>query len=116
MVLRWVVGVIAILITVALATLLPPVVLKWVPTWHVIIFVPLLAIVNAVIGRILKALTFPINCMTFGLVSFLINALMFWVAGTATGARMNGWGALFGSLVYAVICTPLSWAIKEKRD
>lgn len=115
-VLRWTVGVIAILITVAVSRLLPPVQLEWVPAWHVIMFVPVMAIVNAVIGPIIKLLSLPINCMTFGLFSFVINAVLFYGAGRLTGARMNVWGALFGSLVYATLCTILSWRIKERRS
>lgn len=115
--LRWVMGVIAILVTVWLAQLLrPAVMLEWRPTWEVIVFVPILAIVNSVIGSILRLLSMPITCLTFGLFSFVINALVFWIAGTATGAQMNSWGALFGSIVYAAISTALSWTIKEKRD
>jgi putative membrane protein len=116
MVLRWTAGVIALLITVWVARMLPPVRLDWVPPWHVIIFVPVLAVVNAVIGPIIKLLALPINCLTFGLFSFVINALLFWLAGVATGADMNAWGALFGSVVYAVLCTVVSWPIKESSD
>ena len=113
--LRWLVGVIAILITGVLAHALG-LRLDWDPRWHVIIFVPVLAVINTVIGPILRLLSVPINCLTFGLFSVVINALLFWLAGHATGAQMNVWGALFGSIVYAVLSTVMSWPIKEKRD
>ena len=116
MVLRWTAGVIAILVTIWLARMLPPVKLTWRPEWHVIIFVPVLAIINAVIGPVLKLLSLPINCMTFGLFSFVLNALLFWAAGYATGANMNCWGALFGSVVYAILSTVMSWPIKDRRE
>lgn len=113
--LRWLVGVIAILITGILAHALG-IGLDWKPQWHVIIFVPVLAIINTVIGPVLRLLSLPISCLTFGLFSFVINALLFYLAGHATGAQMNVWGALFGSVVFAVLSTVLSWPIKEKRD
>lgn len=113
--LRWLVGVIAILITGIMAHALG-LKLDWEPPWRVIIFVPVLAIINVVIGPVLRLLSLPINCVTFGLFSFAINALLFWGAGRATGAQMDIWGALFGSLVYALLSTVLSWPIKEKRD
>ena len=115
-VLRWTVGVIAILITVWIAQMIPPVVLEWKQAWRVIIFVPLLAVVNTVVGPILELLSLPINCLTFGLFSFIVNALLFWAAGQATGAVMNAWGALFGSMVYAMLSTVMSWPIKERRS
>lgn len=115
MVLRWIVGVIALLITVWVARMLPPVRLEWVPPWHVIVFVPVLAIINAIIGPVIKLLALPINCLTFGLFSFVVNALLFWGAGQATGAQMNVWGAVFGSAVYGTLSTVLSWPIKERR-
>ena len=111
-VLRWLAGVFAILITIWVANTLK-ISLIWDPAWRVIIFVPVLAVVNAVIGPIIKLLALPINCCTFGLFSFLVNALLFWGAGYATGATMNIWGALFGSVVYAALSTVLSWPIKE---
>lgn len=114
-VMRWLVGVISILITGVLAHAIG-LTLEWEPPWRVIIFVPVLAVVNAIIGPVLHLLSLPINCLTFGLFSFVVNALLFWGAGQATGATMNAWGALFGSLVYAVLSTVLSWPIKEKQD
>ncbi len=115
LILRWLVGVIAILFTGILSHALG-LRLEWEPPWHVIIFVPVLAVINAVIGPVIKLFSLPINCLTFGLFSFVINALLFWLAGRATGAQMDVWGAMFGSLVYAVLSTLLSWPLKEKRD
>lgn len=116
LVLRWAAGVVAILVTIWLSHMVPPIKLTWVPEWRVIIFVPVLAIINAVIGPILKLLSLPINCLTFGLFSFVINALLFWAAGHATGAQMNVGGALFGTVVYAVLSTVMSWPLKERRE
>jgi len=113
--LRWLVGVIAILITGILAHALG-IGLSWKPPWHVILFVPILAIINTIIGPVLRLLSLPISCITFGLFSFVINALLFYLAGLATGGQMGAGGALFGSVVYAVLSTILSWPIKEKRD
>lgn len=116
MVLRWTVGVIAILLTVWIAHMIPPVQLEWKEAWRVVVFVPLLAVVNVVVGPILKLIGLPFNCCTFGLFSFVINALLFWAAGQATGAQMNVWGALFGSVVYATLSTAMSWSVKGRRE
>lgn len=115
-ILRWVAGLFAILITIWAAHQIPPVKLTWVPAWGVIIFVPVMATVNAVIRPVVKLFSMPINCMTLGLFSLVVSALLFWAAGSLTGAKMNLWGALFGSVVYAVTSTILGRAVKEKGD
>jgi len=113
-ILRWVAGLFAVLITIWAARQIPPVKLMWEPAWGVVIFVPVMALVNAVIRPVVKLLCMPINCMTLGLFSLVVSALLFWGAGSLTGGKMNFWGALFGSVVYAATSTILSWAIKEK--
>lgn len=44
--------------------------------WSAIIAAVLIALANATIGTILRILTFPINFLTLGLVSFIITVLM----------------------------------------
>jgi putative membrane protein len=46
-----------------------------------LIAVLVLAIVNALIGTIIRLMTMPINCLTLGLFSIIINALLFWLVG-----------------------------------
>ena len=86
--LRWAVGVVAILATVQVMKALPPQYgLEWRSVWGMVVFVPVFALVNAVVGSILRLLSLPITCVTFGLFGFVINAIVFYVAGSATGAR-----------------------------
>lgn len=47
-----------------------------------LIGVALLAFLNATLGRILKFLTLPLSCMTLGLFSLVVNALMLWLAAS----------------------------------
>ena len=69
----------------------------------------LLGLVNALIRPLLLVLTLPINILTLGLFTFVINGLLFWfVASFTEGFAVAGfWPALFGALVYSVI----SWAV-----
>lgn len=113
-ILRWGVGVIAVVITVKILAFLG-LPLTWPNTWGIIIFVPVLAVVNAIIGSILRLFALPITCITFGLFGFVINAIVFWIAGWATGANMTFISALVGSILYTVISAPLGWMIKENR-
>jgi len=67
----------------------------------------LLAVVNTVIRPVLVLVTLPINILTLGLFTFVINALLFWfVASFVEGFRVGGfWSAFWGALAYSVIST-----------
>ncbi len=66
-----------------------------------------LGLVNAVIRPILMLLTLPINILTLGLFTFVINALLFWfVSSFIDGFVVSGfWPALIG----AFLLTLISW-------
>ena len=69
-----------------------------------LIAVLVLGFANAVVRPVIKLLTLPLNCLTFGLFSFVINAALFWATGAVTGAYQVGWlGALVGSIVMGLI-------------
>lgn len=65
----------------------------------------LLGLVNLVIKPILILLTLPINILTLGLFTFVINAALFWfVASFVSGFIVDGFlAALVGSLVVTVV-------------
>lgn len=70
-------------------------VLKYV---DLIFFGLILGLINAIIRPILVFLTLPINIMTLGLFSLIINAFTFWLASEITyGIQItNIWGAIVG--------------------
>src|SRR5437016_4658482 len=45
--------------------------------------VVVLGLVNAVLRPIIMFFAWPINCLTFGLLGFVVNALLFWLVGNA---------------------------------
>ena len=65
----------------------------------------LLALANATIGFILRILTFPINILTLGLMSFIISVLMVLVVDELmTGFNTTGFfSAMLFALVLAII-------------
>jgi putative membrane protein len=69
----------------------------------------ILSLVNAIIKPVLVILTLPINIMTLGLFSLVINAVMILlVDGMVAGFSVEGfWTALLFSLVLSVISTVL---------
>ena len=68
-----------------------------------------LGLFNTLVRPLLVLLTLPVTLLTLGLFIFVINALLFQLAGTlVNGFNVGGfWPALFGSVVYSVI----SWAL-----
>src|SRR5512136_277626 len=75
-----------------------------------------LGILNALFRPILLLLTLPINILTFGLLTFLINALMLkMVSGIISGFEVHGfWTAVFGALIISVISWLLNSFISDR--
>lgn len=70
-----------------------------------------LGLVNALIRPILIVLTLPINILTLGLFTLVINGLLFWLVSTAVkGFTVDTFTAAFlGALVFSI----LSWIISQ---
>ncbi len=70
----------------------------------------ILGLVNAVIRPFLIIITLPINILTLGLFTFVINGFLFWfVASFIKGFDVGGfWSAFFGALAYSIISSFLS--------
>jgi len=63
-----------------------------------------IGLVNALLRPILIIITLPINVLTLGLFTFIINGLLFWfVASFVKGFYVAGfWSAVLGALLYSV--------------
>jgi putative membrane protein len=64
-----------------------------------------LGFINIIIKPIVKLLTLPINILTLGLFSLVLNALFFWfVASLISGFSIDNFkAALIGALIVSVI-------------
>jgi len=64
-----------------------------------------LALVNITLKPILFILTLPVNILTLGLFSFVLNAFFFYfVSRVVDGFEVEGfWPALFGSLIVSIV-------------
>ncbi|MDX1934581.1 MAG: phage holin family protein [Capsulimonadales bacterium] len=119
--LRWLFGAIALLLTVKIGETLG-LGLSMAPgsTGLVSALVVILALtlVNAFVRPILAILTAPLNCLTLGLFSFVLNALMFWLVGSLNiGLTVRDFlAALFGSLILSAISGLLNAFVTEKKD
>lgn len=73
----------------------------------------LLGVLNVLLKPILVFLSFPITIITLGLFLFVINALMFWLAGSLLDnfEVKSFWSALFGSLTVSIISSVANWVV-----
>lgn len=80
------------------------------------ILVIVLGIINAIIKPVLVLLTLPINILTIGLFTLVINGLMFWLASTIVkGFIVTGfWPAFWAALVFSIVSIILSWIDQPK--
>lgn len=83
--------------------------------WLTLAIVALIfGLVNAIIRPIVLFLTLPLNILTLGLFTFVVNALMLlltsWIAtGMELGFRVDGfWPALLGALLISIVSFPLN--------
>jgi putative membrane protein len=74
-----------------------------------------LGLVNALIKPLLVILTLPVNILTLGLFTFVINALLFWFVGTVVkGFLVAGfWPAFWGALILSIVSWLVSSLLKQ---
>lgn len=79
--------------------------------WTAFIAALVIGLVNALVRPILLLLTLPVNILTLGLFTLVINALMFWLASTVVkGFDVVDFRAAFlGALVFWLV----SWFVNH---
>ncbi len=68
-----------------------------------------IGVLNMLLRPVLLVLTLPVNVLSFGLFTFLINALMLKIAsGVISGFTVTGfWSTVFGAMVISIV----SWIL-----
>jgi len=81
------------------------------PLWVALIVGACLSLFNMIIKPIINILTLPINIITLGLFSLVINGVLFWYLGTLIkGFHVDTFYAAFmGALLVSVI----NWILKK---
>ncbi|MCL4184222.1 MAG: phage holin family protein [Burkholderiaceae bacterium] len=77
-----------------------------------------LGLLNAVIRPVLLVLTLPVNVLTLGLFTFVINGFLFWLAARMLDGfevRSFGW-AILAAIVYSLISWAVSALVPGRRD
>lgn len=68
-----------------------------------------LGIVNAFIRPLILLLTLPLNIVTLGVFTLVVNTIMLYIVAAVTPLSISGfWAAFIGALLIAVISTVLS--------
>jgi putative membrane protein len=78
------------------------------PLATVLVFAVILGILNAFLRPILLLLTLPLNLLTLGLFTLVVNAIVFWLATMIPvgegGIRVADFGAAFiGALIVSIV-------------
>ncbi|KKQ28250.1 MAG: Conserved hypothetical membrane protein [Candidatus Magasanikbacteria bacterium GW2011_GWC2_37_14] len=110
LILRWLINAGTLLL---LANYLPGI---QVSGWYSALIAALvLGLVNALIRPLFILLTLPVNILTLGLFTLVINALLFWFVGTVVqGFLVVGfWSAFWGALIMSVVSWLVSSLLKK---
>ena len=72
-----------------------------------------LAVINTIIRPLALLISLPINIITLGLFTFVVNAAMLKLAGAiVSDVEVEGWGAaIIAAVLLAVVSTALSWIV-----
>lgn len=111
LILRWLINTVAILL---MAYYLPGIAVSG--FYAALIAALILGIINAIIRPLIVLLTLPVNILTLGLFTFLINAFLFWFASTIVkGFEVADFKAAFlGALIMWLVSWFSNWLLKKK--
>lgn len=99
LILRWILLALALLVV---AAIIPGIAISGFGTALIVALV--IGLINLFIRPIVTILTLPINLLTLGLFTFVINALMLWLAAAlVSGFEISGFfAALLGSILLSI--------------
>ena len=77
-----------------------------------------LGVINAILRPILIILTLPVQILTLGLFTFVINAVLFyWVGHWGIGLYVSTFSAAFwGAIVLGIVSFLLSWLVGRVEE
>ena len=103
--LAWLINALAL---IAVAYLMPSISVA--SFWSALVAALILGLVNAVIRPVLLLLTLPVTVVTLGLFIFVINGLLFWLAGSFIDGFVVGgfWAGFFGAILFSIVSWILS--------
>jgi len=118
-VIRWIANILALLIIVHVV---PGMSLDRAHPFMLFVAVVALGLANAIIRPIIMFFVWPINCLTFGLFGFVVNALLFFAVGRmdlgfTIKPGIDGFlASLIGSVGMGVLSGLINFALKDRGD
>ncbi len=81
--------------------------------WSALILAIVLAVINTVVRPLALIISLPVNLLTLGLFTFVVNAAMLKMASAfVSGVYIDGWGtAIIAAILLSLISSILNWAI-----
>jgi putative membrane protein len=109
--LRWAV----VFIAVFVAGYIVPDYISYKSLNEVALFAVILALLNTFIRPVALLVTCPVNLFTLGLFTLVVNALIFWFAGSLVPAiYVNGFlGAFIGAVIVSVVTMIMNRVVKK---
>jgi len=85
--------------------------------WSALLVAIVLGLINVFIKPVLLLITLPINFITLGLFTLVLNALLLMLAGyISPGFEVDGfWSAFFGSLILSLVTAGINNLSKDKN-
>lgn len=109
-ILRWAINIVAIILTAAL-----------IPAFHLTLWAALvgslfLGVINAFVRPLLLLVTLPLNILSLGLFTFVINGFMLWITKvTIRGFEIDGFGwAILSAIVLSIISAVGSYFVEDR--
>lgn len=108
---RWIINTLAVMLA---AYLVPGVSVT--NFWAALITALVMGLINAIVRPLVIILTLPVNILTLGLFTLVINALMFWLASAIVpGFYVAGfWPAFGGALIFWAVSWLTNALLREK--
>ena len=116
---RWIANILALLIV---TLCVPHIHLESRNPLLLVVAVVALGLANTIIRPIVMFFVWPINCLTFGLLGFVINVLFFWIVGNLhLGFKIDPgpqgfMAALIGSLAMGILSGLINFLLKDRGD
>lgn len=84
-------------------------------TQAVMLFGAAMGVINAFIRPVVRLISLPLTCLTFGLFAVVINAALFWLGGfIVPGIEVNTIGAVVGAIIASLAAGIMFSVFDEK--
>ena len=86
--------------------------------WTALVLAILWGIIGVTVKPIVLILTLPINILTLGIFTFILNGFFLWLlGGIVKGFEVQGfWVAVLGALILSILNMLIHWVLERLND